>query len=172
MLGTFIDTIIVCTLTAVVITVSGAYTQATFLVGEAGLRGSDLTVMAFNAGMPGPFANWAGSLVVIGSLVFGFTTLLGWSYYGQICFEYFFGLRSVVPFRIIFVCTLFAGALFTGRWAPIVTNIGDICNAAMAVPNLIALALLSGVVRRLTVDAYAAGDLYVHEATPIVPPSD
>ena len=147
MMGTFIDTIVVCTLTATVITVSGAYEQAVFLSPEDGLRGSDLTVTAFNQGMPGLLANRAGGMVVFASLIFGFTTLIGWSYYGQICIEYFFGLKAVVPFRITFVILLFAGALFTGKWAPIVTNIGDICNAAMAFPNLIALIFLSGVVR-------------------------
>ena len=167
MMGTFIDTIVVCTLTAVVITVSGAYEQAIFLAGEQGLRGSDLTVTAFNAGMPAMFAGWAGSLVVIASLVFGFTTLIGWSYYGQICTEYFFGVKSVLPFRIVFVLTLFLGSLFTGTYAPIVTNIGDICNASMAIPNLIALIMLSGFVARYTHDAYEAGHLQVNEAHPI-----
>ena len=166
MMGTFIDTIIVCSLTAIVITVSGAYTEAAFLAGEDGLKGSDLTVHAFNSGMPSMLAGYAGSMIVIASLVFGFTTLIGWSYYGQICVEYFFGLKSILPFRILFVVLLFAGALFTGRWSPIVTNVGDICNAAMALPNLIALVVLSGIVRRMTLDAYQAGRLDVHEAEP------
>ncbi|MEL7371277.1 MAG: sodium:alanine symporter family protein [Myxococcota bacterium] len=169
MMGTFIDTIVVCTLTAVVITVSGAYHEAVFLAGETGLRGSDLTVTAFNLGMPGVLAGWSGSMVVMASMVFGFTTLLGWSYYGQICLEYFFGLKAILPYRMVFLTSLFAGALFTGRWAPIVTNLGDICNASLAIPNLIGLVLLSGVVRRLTRDAYAAGHFNVHEATPLRP---
>ncbi len=167
MMGTFIDTIVVCTLTATAIVVSGAYNQAEFLAGEQGLAGSDLTVLAFNVGTPALFAGWAGSLVVLASLVFGFTTLIGWSYYGQICSEYIFGIRSVRPFRIIFIMTLFVGALFEGPWAPIVANIGDICNASLAIPNLIALILLSGVVRKLTYEAYEAGDLHVHEVVPI-----
>ena len=167
MMGTFIDTIVVCTLTATVITVSGAYNEAVFLAGEGGLGGADLTVRAFNVGMPGPLASWSGSMVVLASLVFGFTTLLGWSYYGQICVEYFFGVRSVLPFRIVFVITLFLGALFQGTWSPIITNIGDICNASLALPNLIALILMSGTVGRMTKDAYEAGDLHVHESTPV-----
>ncbi|MEO1335997.1 MAG: alanine:cation symporter family protein, partial [Myxococcota bacterium] len=114
-------------------------------------------------------AGWSGSMVVMASMVFGFTTLLGWSYYGQICLEYFFGLKVILPYRMVFLTSLFAGALFTGRWAPIVTNLGDICNASLAIPNLIGLVLLSGVVRRLTRDAYAAGHFNVHEATPLRP---
>lgn len=167
MMGTFIDTIVVCSLTAIVITVSGAYDQAVFLAGEGGLQGSDLTVTAFNLGMPGPLAGWSGALVVIASLVFGFTTLIGWSYYGQICFEYLFGLRIIKPYRIIFVILLFFGALFTGKYAPIVTNMGDITNAAMAFPNLIALILLSGVVRKFTMSSYRAGTMHADEVHPM-----
>jgi AGCS family alanine or glycine:cation symporter len=167
MMGTFIDTIIVCSLTAIVITVSGAYDQSVFLAGEGGLQGSDLTVTAFNLGMPGPLATWSGGMVVIASLIFGFTTLIGWSYYGQICFEYLFGLKIVRPYRIVFVILLFFGALFKGTYAPIVTNMGDICNAAMAFPNLLALILLSGIVRRFTMSSYRAGTLHADEVHPM-----
>ncbi len=167
MMGTFIDTIVVCSLTALAITVSGAYQRATFLVGEQGLGDSNLTVEAFNRGMPSLISGWGGNIVVFASLIFGFTTLIGWSYYGQICFEYLFGIRIVKPYRAVFVLLLFAGALFTGPSAPIVKNVGDICNASMAFPNLIALILLSGVVARATRRAYASGDLRAVEARPL-----
>ncbi len=150
MMGTFIDTIIVCTLTALTITLSGAYQSATFMVEGIGLSGADLTVTAFNTGMPESVAGWGGTIVVLSSLVFGFTTLIGWSYYGQICMEFLFGIKVVGPYRIVFVILLFLGALLTGRYAPIITNLGDICNAAMAFPNLIALILLNGHVARAT----------------------
>ena len=156
MMGTFIDTIIVCSLTAMVITLSGAYDHATFRVGEGGLSGSDLTVSAFHRGLPSPIASWGGGGVVLASLVFGFTTMIGWSYYGQVCLEYLFGLKIIRPYRIVYVILLFAGALFTGKYATIVTNVGDICNASMALPNLIALVLLCGTVRRLTREASKA----------------
>ena len=143
------------------------FPRAVFLAGEGGLQGSDLTVTAFNLGMPGPLASWSGGLVVIASLVFGFTTLIGWSYYGQICFEYLFGMRIIKPYRITFVILLFFGALFTGKYAPIVTNIGDITNAAMALPNLIALILLSGVVRKFTMSSYRAGTMHSDEVHPM-----
>ena len=164
MMGTFIDTIVVCSLTAIAITISGAYQQAIFMGGPLG--DSNLTVYAFNSGMPAAIAGWGGIIVVLSSLIFGFTTLIGWSYYGQICFEYLFGLRIVTPYRILFVILLFGGALFTGPRAPIVRNIGDICNASMAFPNLIALILLSGVVAKMTRDAYKAGSWKVHPAAP------
>jgi AGCS family alanine or glycine:cation symporter len=165
MMGTFIDTIVVCTLTALAITVSGAYELSTFLGGQ--LQGSDLTVEAFNAGLPAIFAGWGGSIVVVASLIFGFTTLIGWSYYGQICLEYLFGLKVIRPYRLIYLVLLFVGSLFTGKHAPIVTNVGDIGNALMAFPNLIGLILLSGVVRKMTFEAYAKNDLHVCEASPI-----
>ena len=150
MMGTFIDTIIVCTLTALTITLSGAYKSATFMVEGIGLSGADLTVTAFNTGMPESVSGWGGTIVVFSSLVFGFTTLIGWSYYGQICMEFLFGVKVVRPYRISFVILLFLGALLTGHYAPIITNLGDICNASMAFPNLIALILLSGHVARVT----------------------
>ncbi len=167
MMGTFIDTIVVCTLTAITITVSGAYRESIFMVGPEGLGDSNLTVRAFNTGMPSFIGDWGGIIVVVASLVFGFTTLIGWSYYGQICFEYLFGIKIVKPYRVVFVILLFAGTLFTGPSAPIVKNVGDICNAAMAFPNLIALILLSGIVAKVTKDSYAKNSLEVHEVTPI-----
>lgn len=167
MMGTFIDTIIVCTLTALTIVVSGAYQNSTLMVPGIGLSGADLTVNAFNTGMPSFIAGWGGTIVVLCSLVFGFTTLLGWSYYGQICFEYMLGLKAVKPYRLAFVCLLFVGSILTGSYAPIVTNVGDIFNAAMAFPNLIGLILLSGVVARVTRESYRQKKLEVRPVAPM-----
>ena len=167
MMGTFIDTIIVCTLTALTIVVSGAYQSSTLLVPGIGLSGADLTVHAFNIGMPAMIAGWGGTIVVLSSLIFGFTTLLGWSYYGQICFEYLLGLKAIKPYRVAFVCLLFLGSIFTGGYAPIVTNVGDIFNAAMAFPNLIGLILLSGVVAGVTRESYRKKKLGVRPVTPM-----
>lgn len=172
MMGTFIDTIVVCTLTALTIVVSGAYLKATFMVDGIGLSGADLTVHAFNTGMPDAIAGYGGAIVVFSSLIFGFTTLLGWSYYGQICFEYLFGLKVVKPYRVVFIVLLFVGAQLTGTYAPIITNVGDICNALMAFPNLVGLIFLSGVVAKVTHDSYRAGRMRVHEAKPMEPPEE
>jgi alanine or glycine:cation symporter, AGCS family len=166
MMGTFIDTIIVCSLTAVTIVISGAYRNSTLMVPD-GLTGADLTVNAFNTGMPAAIAGWGGIIVVFSSLIFGFTTLLGWSYYGQICFEYLFGVKAVVPYRMVFIVLLFVGALLTGRYAPIITNVGDIFNAFMALPNLLGLLILSGTVAKVTREAYRSESLKVHKAKPI-----
>lgn len=134
---------------------------------EGGLGGINLTMHAFTEGMPSMISAWGGPIVVFSSIVFGFTTLIGWSYYGEICWKYLFGLKVLLPYRIIYLILLFIGALFSGGYAPIVTNIGDICNAAMAFPNLIAMILLSGLVRKITLESYKAKDLHVCEATPI-----
>lgn len=150
MMGTFIDTIVVCTLTALTITVSGAYKQATFMVEGIGLSGADLTVTAFNTGMPSFLSGYGGVIVACCSLIFGFTTLLGWAYYGQICFEFLFGLKSVPFFQGTLVLAIFLGALVSGPWVPIIPNISDICNAFMAFPNLIALLFLSRKVAQIT----------------------
>ena len=150
MMGTFIDTIVVCSLTALTITVSGAYQRATFMVDGIGLAGADLTVNAFNTGMPAFLSGYGGGVVACCSLIFGFTTLLGWAYYGQICFEFLFGLKSVPIFRGTLIVMIFLGSLVSGPWAPIIPNIGDICNASMAVPNLIALLFLSQKVAQVT----------------------
>ena len=117
--------------------------------------------------MPALGSGWGGNIVVFASLIFGFTSLIGWNYYGQICFEYLFGIKVVKPYRAVFVVLLFAGALFTGPSAPIVINVGDIDNAAMAFPNLIALILLSGVVARVTRQTYTAGDLRAVDVKPL-----
>jgi AGCS family alanine or glycine:cation symporter len=151
MMGTFLDTIVVCTLTALVIVVTGSWTQSTLVV-AGGLSGADLTVTAFNAGMPGFLAGWGGNIVVCSSLIFGFTTLIGWSYYGEVCFGYLFGLKIIKPYRLVFIALLFTGSLLAGKYAPIVTNVGDTFNALMALPNLVALLLLTSIVAKTTME--------------------
>ena len=166
MMGVFIDTIVVCTLTALVIVITGAYRGSTLMV-AGGLSGADLTVNAFNIGMPGALTGWGGTIVVLSSLLFGFTTLLGWSYYGQICCEYLFGVVAVRPYRVVFIILVFLGSLLTGHYAPIITNIGDIFNAIMAFPNLIGLLVLAGTVTRVTLSTYRARDIRAETAEPI-----
>ena len=156
MMGTFIDTIVVCTLTALAITVSGAYESSSFM-SKGGLMGADLTVHAFNIGMPDWLKGQGGFIVAFSSLIFGFTTLIGWSYYGQICLEYLVGLKVIKPYRFVYLILLFVGALLTGKYSSIVTNVGDICNAAMAFPNLIALILLSRRISAITLNSYRKG---------------
>ncbi|SES37494.1 alanine or glycine:cation symporter, AGCS family [Tranquillimonas rosea] len=130
MLGTFIDTIVVCTMTALVIITTGAWTS--------GETGAELSALAFENGLPG------GDLIVtLGLVVFAVTTILGWSYYGERAAEYLFGTRIIMPFRLLWVVALVVGAI--GNLG-IIWLVADIMNALMALPNLIALIALSGTV--------------------------
>ncbi len=135
MLGTFIDTIIVCSLTALVIIMSGVW--------SSGENGAELSTLAFDAGLPG----FGGNVVALGLSVFAFTTILGWSYYGERCAEYLFGIRVILPFRLFWLVAIPLGAM--GKLGTI-WLLADVMNGLMAIPNLIALALLSPVIFRLT----------------------
>ena len=135
MLGTFIDTLIICTLTALVIILTGVW--------ETGETGAALSTLAFNQGLPG----WGGYIVVFGLVVFAFTTILGWSYYGERCAEFLFGTRVILPYRILWLCAIPAGAM--GKLT-IIWLLADVLNGLMAIPNLIALALLSPVIFKVT----------------------
>ena len=134
MLGTFIDTILVCTMTALVIIITGSWTS--------GENGATLTATAFSSALP--YGNY---IVMISLIIFAFTTILGWSYYGERCAEFIFGQRSIIPFRIIWCAVIPIGAI-TGL--EIIWLMADIMNALMAIPNLIALFLLSPVVFKIS----------------------
>lgn len=134
-LEVFIDTIIVCTMTALVIITSGKWTT--------GLRAAPLTQEAFNASLPG-----LGNIIVsFGLIFFAFSTILGWYYYGVKCLEYIIGFKAIKFFRILFVIFVFIGAVVE---LETVWSISDIFNALMAVPNLIAILGLSGVIFKVT----------------------
>ena len=135
MLGTFIDTIVVCTMTALVIILTGSWTS--------GQTGVALTADAFNIGL----AQGGGVVVTMALILFAFTTLLGWSYYGERCAEYLFGVRVIQPFRILWVIAIPIGAM--GNLG-LVWTIADILNGLMAIPNLIALLALSPIIFHLT----------------------
>jgi len=135
MLGTFIDTLIICTMTALVIITTGAY--------QGGESGANLSIDAFNSGLAG-----TGWVVTAGLVVFAFTTVLGWSFYGERCSEYLFGVRAILPFRLIWVAVVVIGSVAGDRG--VVWAVADTLNGLMALPNLIALLLLSGTVFRLT----------------------
>ncbi|WP_309044034.1 alanine/glycine:cation symporter family protein [Marinobacter sediminicola] len=135
MLGTFIDTIIICTITGLVIITSGTWTS--------GESGAELTSMAFAQALPG-----VGDYVVALALaIFAFTTLLGWSFYGERSVEFLFGVKAIVPYRVAWVLAIPLGATVN---LGLVWLVADTLNAMMALPNLIALLLLSPVVFKLT----------------------
>jgi AGCS family alanine or glycine:cation symporter len=142
MMGTFIDTIIVCTLTGLAIMVTGVWTS--------GETGAVLTSTAFEAAMPG-----IGSyLLAISLALFAFTTILGWAYYSEKCWEFLVGTISEKPFRILWTVAVFFGATLSLDFAWLVA---DTLNALMAIPNLISLVLLSPIVVKLTRDYFAPG---------------
>ncbi|MBM7854559.1 AGCS family alanine or glycine:cation symporter [Desulfohalotomaculum tongense] len=131
MTGTFIDTIIVCTMTGLALVVTGAWS------GKA--AGAAMTQEAISAAFPavGPY------ILTMGLVLFAFTTILGWNYYGERCCEYLFGTKSIKPYRGIFIGLVAAGAFLK---LDVIWLIADIVNGMMAIPNLIALLALSGVV--------------------------
>jgi AGCS family alanine or glycine:cation symporter len=145
MTGTFIDTIVVCTLTALVIVLTGAMDQ--------GLNSVAMTRYGFEAEL----GFIGGTIVSLGSFLFGFSTLLGWSYYGEQCVRFLAGGKSVKPYRFVFITFIFIGAIMQGRYVQIVWNTGDISNAFMAFPNLIALLLLAPLLHRITKKALKKG---------------
>jgi AGCS family alanine or glycine:cation symporter len=139
MTGVFFDTIIVCTMTALVILSTGAWTS--------GETSSALTSIAFETGLPG-----VGALIVtVGITVFAYSTMIGWAYYGEECIEYIFGLKARMPYRIVFCLVIAIGAF---QKVDFVWNFSDTMNGARAIPNLIGLLGLSGVVVKVTRDAF------------------
>ena len=135
MLGTFIDTIIICSITGLVIITSGVWTQ--------GENGAALSAAAFESALPG-----VGSYIVtLGLSIFAFTTILGWSFYSEKCVEYLLGERAITPFRWLWIIAVPIGAMANLNFMWLVA---DTLNALMAIPNLIALILLSPVVFKLT----------------------
>lgn len=143
MMGTFIDTIIICTLTGLAIMVTGVWTS--------GETGAALTTAAFEAAMPGV----GGYLLVLSLALFAFTTILGWAYYAEKCWEFLLGARSGLPFRVLWTVAIFFGSVLSLEFAWLVA---DTLNALMAIPNLIALLLLAPVVVSLTREYFAQND--------------
>ncbi|MFA9396801.1 MAG: alanine/glycine:cation symporter family protein [Clostridiaceae bacterium] len=141
MLGPFIDTIVICTMTGLVIVITGAFTQ----VDSAGkaLIGANLTATAFDIGLPG-----VGEYIVsIGIIFFALSTIISWSYYGDRSVEYLLGSKFIVPYRILYCVLIPVGATIQ---LELVWNISDIFNALMALPNLIGIIFLSGTVIKMT----------------------
>ncbi|QJD60639.1 sodium:alanine symporter family protein [Pseudomonas sp. gcc21] len=142
MLGTFIDTIIICSITGLVIMVTGAW--------QSGENGASLSAHAFNLGLPG---GWGQYIVSIGLAIFAFTTIIGWSFYSEKCTQFLFGERSNTPFRVLWIIAIPLGTLPMIDLGTI-WLVADTLNAMMAIPNLLALLLLSPVVFRLTQDYF------------------
>lgn len=139
MLGTFIDTILICSITGLAIIVSGVWTS--------GENGAALTAMAFSHAFP--IGNY---IVAIALVIFAFTTILGWSFYCERCLQYLFGTKVIKPFRLLWTLAVLLGAVSSLEY---VWLLADTFNALMAIPNLLALLLLSPMVFTLTRQYFA-----------------
>lgn len=144
MLGPFIDTIVICSMTALVIVIMGAWGDAR----PQELQGAALSAYAFEKALGG-----AGAWVVgFGLMFFAYSTIIAWSYYGDRSAEYLFGERAILPYRIIYTVLVVVGA-----YAPLhlVWNFADIANMFMAIPNLISLLMLAKVVQDMSKDYFS-----------------
>ena len=130
----FVDTMLICTATGLVILLTDTW--------SSGLTGAALSVKAFETGLPGTF----GDIVVTGGLIlFAYSTLLGWSYYGETGIVYLLGAKAALPYRLAWLVFVYLGAIGSLH---LVWDIADTLNGLMALPNLVALLVLSGVVVR------------------------
>ena len=138
MLGTFIDTLIICTMTGLVLIVTDVW--------SSDLQGAAMTLQVFDSSLP-----FGGDILSLCIALFAFTTMLGWSYYGERCAQFLLGPKVVLPFRVLWVVGIFLG---TQMSLGLVWKMSDALNGMMAIPNLIALLLLSPVVFKLTREYY------------------
>ena len=150
MTGTFLDTIIVCSMTGLALVMTGAYQLP-------GLEGAAVTTAAFQAGLPFIPGEVVSFVLMLCLALFGFTTILGWDYYGERCLEYFSNgsMTAVKVYRWLYIAAVFIGPYMT---VAAVWTIADIFNACMAIPNIIALVALSGVVVKETRSFFARLD--------------
>ena len=144
MMGTFIDTIIICSVTGLAIICSGVW--------SSGESGAALSAAAFEQAMPGI----GGAILTLALVIFAFTTILGWSYFGERCWEFLVGTKAILPFRIVWVLAVPFGAVAQLEFAWL---LADTLNGLMAIPNLISLLLLSPVVVKLTKEYFARDQL-------------
>ena len=152
LLEPFIDTIVVCTTTALVIVVTGAWNDP-----EAG-SGITMTATAFATVFP-----WFPKVLTVIAVLFAFSTMISWSYYGERSWKYLFGGSSILVYQLVFLAFTFAGVVFQN--ADVVLNFGDLMILGMAFPNIAGVVLMAGMVKA-DLDSYfrrlAAGELPIH----------
>jgi AGCS family alanine or glycine:cation symporter len=137
----FVDTILVCTTTGLVVLVTGSWTQ--------GSSGAALAGAAFSTGLPG---TWGNIVVTVSLVLFAFSTVIGWSYYGETGIVYLFGARAATPYRLLWLVFIYLGAVGSLH---LVWDIADTLNGLMALPNLLSVLLSIGLLRRLIADFFA-----------------
>lgn len=143
----FVDTIVVCTMTALVVLTSGVYNLETGMVAEGAGSDATLVASAFDTVFTLGGVNVGSMFIAIAIFLFAFTTVLGWSHYGTKAFEFLFGTKATVVYKIIFVAMVMSGALMTSS---IAWDISDTFNGLMMFPNLIGVVALSGLVVKIT----------------------
>lgn len=141
MTGTFFDTIIICTMTGLVLIISGAWSSPS-------LEGAAMTNAAFNAGLG--IGDIGQYIVTIGLIFFAFTTILGWNYYGERCCEYLFGTRSILIYKMLFIGLIFSNMFIQNLNLNVIWVSADIVNGLMALPNLVGLLGLRHVIIKET----------------------
>ena len=138
----FIDTILICTTTGLVVLVSGNW--------QGGITGAALSAQAFSSGLPG---TWGGIIVTSGLVLFAFSTLIGWSYYGETGAVYLFGSRAAVPYRLLWLVFIYLGAVGSLQ---LVWSVSDTLNGLMAIPNLVSVLISLPLLRRLHQEFFAS----------------
>ena len=136
-----------CTITALTILTSGVYDLKTGAITESDATGSTLVAAAFNRVLSFGSIDFGGIFIAVAVFLFAFSTLIGWSHYGSRAFEFLFGAKYTVIYKIIFVATIVLGALMTSS---IAWDISDTFNGLMMIPNLIGIILLSKTVIKVT----------------------
>ena len=157
MTGTFIDTLVVCTMTGLTIVITGSW--------DIGLEGVLVTMNAFSDGLPGVLGTAGPVILLVCLIFFAFTTILGWNFYGERCLEYLVGRnkKAILAYRVLYILAVFIGPYMTIQ---AVWDIADIFNGLMAIPNLIAIILLSGEVVRLSKSFFKRFPKLTSEAPP------
>lgn len=143
-LEVFFDTIVVCTATALVIITTGVW--------HSGATSAALSAEAFRLGLPG---NWGHIVVIVATVLFSYSTLLGWSWYAETGVSFLLGSSVVKPFRVIWCVFAFLGAIIN---ITVVWNLADTVNGIMALPNLLSLWVFAGAAMKLTKEHFSKGD--------------
>lgn len=138
--GVFVDTLVVCMLTGFVVLSTGVWTS--------GGTGASLSAQAFQTGLPGA---WGSSFVSIATILFGFSTTIGWVYYGETAMAYLFGIKAALPYRLAWIGFMFLGAVSSLQQ---IWSLADTLNGLMAVPNLVAVLGSLGLLRRLIAEFF------------------
>ena len=160
LLGPFIDTVVICTMTALVIVITGAYENPAYADLIAADEGAALTSSAM-----GEHISWFPTLLAVAVLLFAYSTMISWSYYGERCWVYLFGDRASMSYRVIFVIIVFLGSIVSSTN---VLNLSDLMILGMAFPNILGVVLLSGKVKRDLDDywrRYLAGEFPQYSAS-------